>query len=1693
MKFERSKSRRKSMRRGPLFHVDCLEDRRLPAATFVGPSLSGLLNQMAHGKDTSKAVINTMVNALDAQLTSGPLADLQSGAVNGNGFVSEVESLVVSYYQNVDQQLLPRYKNIDMLLKLQGQRMIAQMSSLNQQNTVGLIDNSTFQSQAAAGIDSLVSGPIYSLGTTLSAYVNVTKIFQQSLTDLSNGLNSSTINSTQAAATLDAEAQAYRSAVYAGLYVIHPNISNKMDQAVTGLEFAAAAIQGQDSATALTSLNAAIDTFDQAILDSDGLFGPQGVVAKNANSIGLVPPNLTITRSASTLSNVAASNTFGGIATVVATLTSPKGAVAGREVSFIVDGAFVGSAFTDSTGVASLTGITLSESVGQTGSVFAFFTGDRSFFPSNAQGSLAVNQSATMTSLTSSANPSVSGQPVTFTATVAAVTPGGGTPTGTVNFFDGSTNLGTGTLSATGVATLTLDSLGVTGSPHSITAVYAGNSNYAPSTSTALSQAVNQASTATALTSSANPSVSGQSVTFTATVTATSPGTGTPTGSVNFFDGDTNLGTVALDASGIATLSIGSLSVSGSPHSITAVYTGDTNFATSASTPVSQTVGQAATSTALTSSANPSGVNQPVIFTATVTATTPGGGTPTGTVNFFDGSTSLGSGTLDGTGVATLTVSTLDIAGSPHSITAVYVGDTNFTTSTSPAVSQVVNQTAATNTTVTADANPSVTGQPVTFTATVIPVLTGPVPTGTVNFFDGSTNIGTGTLNGTGVATLTISTLDVAGSPHSITAVYVGDANYSTSTSPAISQTVNQAATSTALVADANPSVSGQPVTFTATVTATAPGAGTPTGSVNFLDGAMIIGTGTLDATGAATFTTDALDIAGSPHSITAVYVGDTGFATSTSTAVSQVVNQASSSTALVSSANPSVSGESVTFTATVTAASPATGIPTGTVNFLDGATVIGTGTLDGTGVATFSTSSLDVAGSPHSITAVYVGDTNFTTSTSPAVSQVVNQASTTTTLTSDTNPSVSGETVTFTATVAATSPGTGTPTGTVNFLDGATVLGTGTLDGTGVATFSTSALDVAGSPHSITAVYVGDTDFATSTSTAVSQAVNQAATSTQLISSANPSVSGESVTFTATVSATTPGTGTPTGTVNFLDGATVIGTGTLDGTGNATFSTSSLDVAGSPHSITAVYVGDTDFTTSTSTAVSQVVNQAATSTALVSSANPSVVGQSVTFTATVTTTAPGTGTATGTVNFLDGATVIGTGTLDGTGVATFSTSSLDIAGSPHSITAVYVGDTNFATSTSTAVSQVVNQAATSTALVSGTNPSVSGESVTFTATVTASAPGAGTPTGTVDFLDGGTVIGVGTLDGSGVATLTTSTLSVSGSPHSITAEYVGDANFTTSTSTAVSQVVNQAATSTALVSSVNPSVSGESVTFTATVTATSPGSGTPTGTVNFLDGATVIGTGTLDGSGVATFTTGALDVAGSPHSITAVYVGDTDFTTSTSTAVSQTVNQAATSTAVESSVNPSVTGQSVTFTATVSTTSPGTGTATGTVNFLDGATVIGTGTLDGSGVATFSTTSLTAGASPHSITAVYVGDTNFATSTSTAVSQVVNAADTTTSLVSSLNPANEGQSVTFTATVAVTAPGGGVATGTVNFLDGATVIGTGTLDGSGVATFSTSSLTALGSPHSITAVYVGNTDYVTSTSTAVSQVIVGA
>jgi hypothetical protein len=244
----------------------------------------------------------------------------------------------------------------------------------------------------------------------------------------------------------------------------------------------------------------------------------------------------------------------------------------------------------------------------------------------------------------------------------------------------------------------------------------------------------------------------------------------------------------------------------------------------------SQVTPPAASATALVASPTTITVGSSVTFTATVTGPSGNANVPTGTVTFVDGTTTLGNGTLSA-GVATYTTTALP-AGS-DSITAVYAGDTNFNGSTSTAVVVTVSAApapVATTTALTASPTSGVTGVSIGFSAAVAPASGAVTPTGTVTFFDGTTSIGTGTVNGSGIATFATAALAVGS--HSITATYGGSAAFTASTSSAVTVTI------TVPVPDFSLNISPASGTETSSAAATAALSVTPvnsfTGTVSF-------------------------------------------------------------------------------------------------------------------------------------------------------------------------------------------------------------------------------------------------------------------------------------------------------------------------------------------------------------------------------------------------------------------------------------------------------------------------------------------------------------------------------------------------------------------------------------------------------------------------------------------------------------------------------------------------------------------------------------------------------------------------------------------------------------------------------------------------------------------------------------------
>jgi hypothetical protein len=298
------------------------------------------------------------------------------------------------------------------------------------------------------------------------------------------------------------------------------------------------------------------------------------------------------------------------------------------------------------------------------------------------------------------------------------------------------------------------------------------------------------------------------------------------------------------------------------------------------------------------------------------------------------------------------------------------------------AVTQVANAVITppnpTTTTISSSLNPSVYGQSVTFTSQTTSQVQGTL-TGVVIFYDGPNSLGPPVNISNGTASITVSNLDAYA--HSIDATYNGDANYAISTSSVLPQTVNPASTSTTIAASPNPSVFGQPVTMTASVTSSA--GAVFTGSVQFFDGTTLLGTSSVNGGGVATFATSGFAVGN--HSLTAQYVATTDFNASTSAPFTQRIGPATTKTSLRASPNPSRKGQPVTLTATVTPQYPAS--VSGTVTFKDGSKTLGTVSIS-SNQAILTTSSLAIGN--HALTATYGGNQQFKKSNSPMVREVI-------------------------------------------------------------------------------------------------------------------------------------------------------------------------------------------------------------------------------------------------------------------------------------------------------------------------------------------------------------------------------------------------------------------------------------------------------------------------------------------------------------------------------------------------------------------------------------------------------------------------------------------------------------------------------------------------------------------------------
>lgn len=1157
---------------------------------------------------------------------------------------------------------------------------------------------------------------------------------------------------------------------------------------------------------------------------------------------------------------------------------------------------------------------------------------------------------AVTVTVTSSANPATFGAPLTFTV---AVTPAvaAPVPTGTVTAtLSGTYILGSATLDSIGrsviavppVSPATIVFWGLGAGSNAIAFSYSGDTRYGPAQSM-FTQWIDKADTTTtaAVIGSAQPlrlsatvSIKEPSVTPAGFSLPGNPNGSAPSGTVQFFNGATLLGTATLSPSGLftSTASIASVTV---PADLIAVYAGDANYNGSTSSGTVQGGPRPVTLT-LISSANPSVFAEPVTLSIAAAPATAGGPVPTGSVTAsILGLFGLGTVTLDAHGQGSLVAPAASnsavlavpwgFAAGSNSVSLSFSGDSNYQPAQAT-FAQVVDKAATSTKAVASSAGPGVTAivsiaepsaTPVAFALPGTPPGSTS-PTGSVQFLSGSTVIGTATLSPSShlqsTATLTLTASALAAGD--IVAVYAGDANYNGSASPA-TPPVQETAAITA-TSSANPATFAEPVTFAVAVVPAVAGGPTPAGTVHAVDfGSYPIGDATLDASGRASFTAPQnpasstappWGLATGSNAITVTYSGDATYSPA-QTNFNQLVNKADSATTVLLApvasspnfytvvATVSIHEASVASTAfVIPAAGNLSTSPTGNVVFFSGDTQIQTVAL--TPGALFESSAVLRSDLSYpSIRAVYYGDTNYNGSSSPTSTN--GGAPVNITLAASANPVMYGAAFTIAATVTPSTGASPAPTGTLTFYDGAQKLGwVATLNSSGSGSMpipaplatplvcapacpSAEVMVLGAGQHAITAQYSGDANYAAATAaTPLTVNITKAPSVTTLAESCAATTLSQCLAVATVADGQPPAggpyrfmlmgasglvDGNPSGSVQFFGGGFLTGTASLSPNAAANVaSNASLSTTNGSTSFSALYGGDANFQGS------RTPQPSATSVSLSSNPNPSKAGLIV-LTASVSPV-----TATGSVDFLEGTTLLGRGPISG-GLAALAV--LIATPGAYSLTATYSGDANGLPSSSAVYTQVVLPAAAPAvlSLTASSSAPVYGQPVTLFAQV--SGNGTAPPTGAVSFLDGTVAIGSGTLSPGAAYAI----VALPVGTHQISAVWGGDANWAPATSAVLSLTVSRASTVTTMTS-----------TLAIAVTAQPPGAGTPTGTVQLVDSGNrfVLATVTLNGGSAQGK---ALDDPstdpGGNGVLQAVYSGDTNFAPSTSNLLPVIVN----------------------------------------------------------------------------------------------------------------------------------------------------------------------------------------------------------
>ena len=917
------------------------------------------------------------------------------------------------------------------------------------------------------------------------------------------------------------------------------------------------------------------------------------------------------------------------------------------------------------------------------------------------------------------------------------------------------------------------------------------------------------------------------------------------------------------------------------------------------------------------------------------------------TITVYDGATSLGTTTADGSGNWSFTAGTL--TDGAHSITAT-VTDGTGTSPASTALDLTIDTTAPGAPTIASFSNDSGTvGDGLTNDNT--PTLSGTAEANsTVTVYDGATALGTTTADGSGNWSYTTGTL--SDGSHSLTAKATDAAGNQGAASASLSLTVDT-------TAPGAPVISGYGIDsgtvgdgLTNDNTPTLSGTAEANSTVTVYDGSTALGTTSADGSGNWSYTTGTLS--DGSHSLTAKATDAAGNQGVASSALSLTIDTVAPGAPVISgfTTDSGTVGDGLTNDNTPTLSGTAAAASTVTV--YDGSTALGTTTADGSGAWSYTTGIL--SDGAHSLTAKATDAAGNQGVASSALSLTIDTTAPVTPVIGGFTPDSGTVGDGLTNDNTPTLSGTAEASSTITVYDGSTALGTTTADGSGAWSYTTGTLS--DGAHSLT---VKSTDAAgnASTSSAFSLTIDTVAPGAPVISgfTNDSGTVGDGITNDNTP--TLSGTAAAGSTITVYDGSTALGTTTADGSGAWSYTTGTL--SDGAHSLTAKATDAAGNQGAASSALSLTIDTVAPTAPVIGgfATDSGTVGDGLTNDNTPTLS--GTATAGSTVTVYDGSTALGTATADGSGAWSYTTGAL--SDGAHSFTAK-ASDAAGNTSTSSAFGVTIDTAAPGAPVISGytTDTGVVGDGITSDNTPTLS--GTAEANSTITVYDGATALGTTSTDGSGAWSYTTGGLS-NGS-HSLTAKATDAAGNQGAASSVLSLTIQTTAPAAPVISgyTTDSGTVGDGITNDNTPTLS--GTAAANSTVTVYDGSTALGTTTADGSGAWSYTTGTL--SDSAHSLTAKATDAAGNQSAASSTLSLTIDTVAPGAPVISGfTNDSGTvGDGITNDNTP--TLSGTAAAGSTITVYDGSTALGTTSADGSGAWSYTTGTLSDGA--HSLTA---------------------------------------------------------------------------------------------------------------------------